>query len=136
MSRPTVRVVVDSGVLAGDVKKEKSAKIVMEIIRRSPWIVIIASIPLLDEAQKVIETELGGELAKKWREDIESMCEIVDHSEGDHPALASAYVGNAQHIISGDEMLTNAKAGVAIRTKIETSVKRPDAFVKLFENII
>ena len=136
MSRPTVRVVVDSGVLAGAVKKEKSAKIVMEIIRRSPWIVIIASIPLLDEAQKVIETELGGELAKKWREDIESMCEIVDHLEGDHPALASAYVGNAQHIISGDEMLTNAKAGVAIRTKIETSVKRPDAFVKLFENII
>ena len=136
MSRPTVRVVVDSGVLAGDVKKEKSAKIVMEIIRRSPWIVIIASIPLLDEAQTVIETDFGEELEKKWREDIESMCEIVDHLEGDHPALASAYVGNAQHIISGDEMLTNAKAGVAIRTKIETSVKRPDAFVKLFENII
>lgn len=131
-----MRVVVDSGVLAGDVKKEKSAKIVMEIIRRSPWIVIIASIPLLDEAQTVIETDFGEELAKKWREDIESMCEIVDHLEGDHPALASAYVGNAQHIISGDEMLTNAKAGVAIRTKIETSVKRPDAFVKLFENII
>ena len=136
MSRPTVRVVVDSGVLAGDVKKEKSAKIVMEIIRRSPWIVIIASIPLLDEAQTVIETDFGEELAKKWREDIESMCEIVDHLEGDHPALASAYVGNAQHIISRDERLTNAKAGVAIRTKIETSVKRPDAFVKLFENII
>ena len=136
MSRPTVRVVVDSGVLAGDVKKEKSAKIVMEIIRRSPWIVIIASIPLLDEAQTVIETDFGEELAKKWREDIESMCEIVDHLEGDHPALASAYVGNAQHIISRDGRLTNAKAGVAIRTKIETSVKRPDAFVKLFENII
>tara|TARA_A100001037_G_scaffold238258_1_gene217603 strand:+ start:894 stop:1304 length:411 start_codon:yes stop_codon:yes gene_type:complete len=136
MSRPTVRVVVDSGVLVEDAKKEKSAKIVMDIIRKSPEMVIIASMPLLDEAQKVIETDLGGELADRWREDIESICEIVDHLEEDHPALASAYVGNAQHIISRDERLTNAKAGVAIRTKIETSVKRPDAFVKLFENII
>ncbi len=133
---PTVRVVVDSEVLAESAKGEKSAKMSMEIIRKCQWIVLVASTPLLDEAQKKVEMELGMELGKKWRVDTEDVCEIVDHPEGDHPALASAYVGNAQHIISRDENLTSAKAGVNIRTKIETSVKKPDAFVNLFEDII
>ena len=136
MSRPTVRVVVDSEVLAEDAKGEKSAKVAMEIIRECQWIVLVASIPLLDEAQKMVEMELGMELAKKWRVSTESVCEIVDHPKRDHPALASAYMGNAQHIISRDQRLTSVKAGVAIRAKVETSVKKPEAFVNLFENII
>ena len=132
MKGTVIRVVIDSGVLVEDAKGKESSREVMDIVRGNAWIIFIASLPLLDVAQKNIEINLGEIMAQKWREDIERICEIVDHAEGDHPALASAYVGNAQHIISLDERLTSAKGGVSIRARVETSVKKPEAFVKLF----
>ncbi|MFB6354292.1 MAG: hypothetical protein ABEJ92_09420, partial [Halobacteriales archaeon] len=61
------------------------------------------------------------------------LAEGVEHPPGDHPALASAYRGDARHVLSLDDVLRGAEAAVAVRTRVETSVKHPAAFVRLFD---
>ncbi|PSP72509.1 hypothetical protein BRC80_03580, partial [Halobacteriales archaeon QH_9_66_26] len=53
--------------------------------------------------------------------------------DGDHPALASAAAGDAAHVLSFDDRLQGAAAGVEIRARVATSVKRPAAFARLFD---
>jgi hypothetical protein len=75
------------------------------------------------------------ELAASWRERIADLAVLVDHPDGDHPALASAMHGEARHLLSLDPDLGSVGAGVAIRREadVETSVRPPDAFVRLFD---
>ena len=72
-------------------------------------------------------------LAADWRERIEAERESVDHPECDHPALASAYRGEAAHVISYDETLRSAKTGLALNEHMQVSVRTPDAFATLFD---
>ncbi|UPM43728.1 DUF7384 family protein [Halocatena salina] len=127
------RIVVDSDVLAADLLVGGSAREALDIIRSHSWIELIASDPLLADARAVIAELASEELAVAWYETIEPERSAVDHPSGDHPALASAYHGNAAHILSFDDRLRSAETGIEIRKRVETSVKHPDAFVALFD---
>jgi micrococcal nuclease len=72
------------------------------------------------------------ELAAAHREKLDDVRVRVDHPEGDHPAVASADHGDAAHLLSFDEDLGSAQAGAALRAHVDTSVKHPDAFARLF----
>jgi predicted nucleic acid-binding protein len=133
MDEPIFRVVADSDVLVMDIMAECSSRKAMGIVRSVGEIELIASKELLDEAETVICLLSSKELSKKWRDRMEMDCEIVDQIEGDNSALSSAYLGGAQHIISCDDRLTSSKAGVIIKDRFEVSIKRPHAFVNLFD---
>ena len=57
----------------------------------------------------------------------------VEHAAGDHPALASAYRGQAAHLLSADESLRDAGASAALGSRLNVSVKTPEGFVALFD---
>ncbi len=105
----------------------------MDLARAHDWVTLVASEHLLDDAEAVIRELADGSLAEDWRTAIEGLVEPVEHPAGDHPAIASAYHGDAVHVLSLDEGLLTAGAGAAIRSRVETSVKRPAAFVRLFD---
>jgi predicted nucleic acid-binding protein len=88
---------------------------------------------LLDESERVIERCSDRELAAAWRDRIERERVAVDHPAGDHPALASAYRGNAAHLLSLDEQLRRARTGARLRSRLAVSVKTPDGFCRLFD---
>jgi hypothetical protein len=127
------RIVADADVLAADLIVGEAAREALDHLRAHSWLVLVASDQLLDDAEAVIAALDGATLASDWRDHIESDCDRVAHPAGDHPALASAARGGAMHVISLDEELQSANAGVAIRARVETSVKDPRAFATLFE---
>lgn len=127
------RIVADSDVLAADLLVGANAREALDIVRTHSWIDLVASDPLLADARAIIAELASEDLAAEWHETIESERLAVEHPPEDHPALASAYNGNAAHVLSFDDHLGSAKAGVTIRKRVETSVKSPDAFVTLFD---
>lgn len=127
------RVVADSDVLAADLLVGGSAREALDVVRSHSWISLVASDPLLADARAVIAELASEELAAAWYETIEPERRAVDHPPEDHPALASAYHGNAAHVLSFDDQLGSAKAGITIKERMETSVKHPDAFVSIFD---
>lgn len=127
------RVVADSDVLTADLLVGKSARDALNIVRSHSWIDLVASDALLADARALITELASASLATEWYETIESERCAVDHPPEDHPALASAYNGNAAHVLSFDDHLRSAKAGITIRERTETSIKHPDAFVTLFD---
>lgn len=127
------RVVADADVLAADLLCGGAAREALDVVRSHGWVTLVASEPLLADAEAVIERLADDEIASDWRAAIAGLVELVDHPEGDHPALACAYRGDAVHVLSFDEGLRSARAGVAIRARVETSVKHPAAFVRLFD---
>ena len=128
------RVVADADVLAADLLRDGPAREAVDLARAHDWVTLVASEPLLDDAEAVIRRLADGALATDWRDAIEGLVEPVEHPAGDHPAIASAYHGDAVHVLSLDEGLLSAGAGAAIRARVETSVKRPAAFVRLFDS--
>lgn len=127
------RVVAGADVLAADLLVGGDARDALDIVRTHSWIELIASDPLLADAQAVIATLATDTLASDWRETIETERLAVEQPSEDHPALASAYYGEAAHILSFDEQLQSAKTGATLKQHVETSVKHPDAFVHLFD---
>ena len=127
------RVVADADVLAADLLVGGDARAALDHVRRHSWVTLVASDALLDDAQTVIADLSDDALAADWRERIESEREPVDHPEGDHPALASAYRGEAAHVLSYDETLRSAKTGMALKEHMQVSVRTPDAFAALFD---
>jgi predicted nucleic acid-binding protein len=132
MSEPT-RVVADADVLAADLLVGGSAREALDHVRRHDWLMLVASDQLLDDAEAVIAALADEELAGDWRERIEREREAVDHPADDHPALASAYRGEAGHLLTSDEGLRSAKAGLSVQPHMDLSVRSPDAFVRLFD---
>ncbi|MFB6299930.1 MAG: PIN domain-containing protein [Halobacteriales archaeon] len=127
------RVVADVDVLAADLFVDGPAREAIDILRRHSWLTLLASEPLLEETQTVI-AELGDpSLAIDWNEKIRSECELVDHPEDDQPAIATAYHGQAVHVLSFDDDLRSAQTGASIRPYVETSVKHPKGFARLFD---
>lgn len=127
------RVVADSDVLAADLLVGNEARAALDIVRAHSWVDLVASDPLLADARAVIEALASESLATAWRETIETERVAVDHPEDDHPALAAAYKGDAAHVLSFDDRLQSARAGVTLRQRVDMSVKHPDAFVTLFD---
>lgn len=127
------RVVADADVLAADLLVGGDARDALDIIRAHSWIELIASDPLLADAQAVIATLATDELASDWRETIETERLAVDQPSEDHPALASAYQSEAAHILSFDEQLQSVTTGATLKQHVDTSVKHPDAFAHLFD---
>jgi predicted nucleic acid-binding protein len=127
------RVVADADVLAADLLVGGAARASLDTVRAHSWIEWVASNALLNDSEKVIATLANDELASDWRETVEAERVAVEHPPEDHPALASAYHGEAAHVLSLDERLRSAKAGVNLRKHMDVSVKHPDAFARLFD---
>lgn len=127
------RIVADADVLAADLLVGGPAREALDIIRGHSWITLVASDPLLAEAEHVIATVADTDLATDWRGKIEALASVIDHPPQDHSAVASAFHGTAMHLLSFDDDLRTAEAGLAIRSRVETSVKHPAAFVQVFD---
>ncbi|WP_436931394.1 DUF7384 family protein [Halosimplex halobium] len=127
------RVVADADVLAADLLVGGTAREALDHVRSHSWMTLVASDPLLDDAEAVVADLADPDLAADWRERAEALREPVDQPDGDHPALASALHGGAMHVLSFDADLQSAAAGAAIRGRVEASVRSPRAFAAVFD---
>ncbi|MFD1585989.1 hypothetical protein ACFR9U_03265 [Halorientalis brevis] len=127
------RFVADADVLAADLLVGGPAREALDLARDHSWVTLVASDALLDDAAAVIAQCSTPNLAADWREHVETLREPVDQPEGDHPALASAYNGDAVHLLSFDDRLGSAQAGASLRKHMDVSVREPRAFVTLFD---
>lgn len=133
------RIVADADVLVADLlagdsdESGNAAREAMDAIRSHSWLELVASDSLLDDAEAVIADLADPDLGDAWRERIEELRVRVDHPAGDHPALASAYRGQAAHLLSYDESLRDAGASAALGSRLNVSVKTPEGFVALFD---
>ncbi|ELY68025.1 DUF7384 family protein [Natrinema versiforme] len=127
------RVVADADVLAADLLVGGDAREALDHVRRHSWVELIASDPLLEDTERLVTSLADADLAADHRERLEAERVAVDQPEGDHPALASAYRGEAAHLLSYDERLRSAKAGLTLQPHVSVSVRPPDAFATLFD---
>ncbi|WP_435100507.1 DUF7384 family protein [Halarchaeum sp. P4] len=127
------RVVADADVLAADLLVGGDARDALDVVRAHSWVTLVASDPLLDDAEAVIADLADADLAADWRERIEGLVEPVDHPDGDHPALASAAHGNAAHVLTFDDALRNAKTNATVKKYVTTSFTTPKGFARLFD---
>ena len=127
------RIVADADVLAADLLVGGPAREALDHVRRHSWLTLVASEPLLDDTEAVVAEVADPALAADHRERLEAAIERVDHPDGDHPALASAYRGGAAHLLSYDEALRSAETGLSIQPHAQLSVRPPDAFARLFD---
>jgi hypothetical protein len=126
-------VVADADVLAADLLVGDPARMALDRVREHSWLTLVASAPLLDDAEAVVRSLADADLAAAWRDRAAAECETVTHPPGDHPALAAAYRGGAMHLLTLDESLLSAEAGAAVRGHVETSVRHPRAFAAVFD---
>ena len=127
------RVVADPDVLAADLLIGGDAREALDHVRRHSWVELVASDPLLEATERLVAALADADLAADHRERLEAERIAVDHPEGDHPALASAYRGRAAHLLSYDEGLGSAQAGLSLQSRVSVSVRPPDAFARLFD---
>ncbi len=127
------RVVADADVLAADLLVGGDAREAIDHVRRHSWVDLVASDHLLDRTERLVATLADPALAADHRERLEADRIAVDHPEEDHPALASAYRGQAAHLLSDDDRLRSAKAGLTLQPRVSVSVRPPDAFATLFD---
>lgn len=127
------RIVADSDVLSADLLVGGAARDCLDQIRSHEWLTLVASDPLLDDAEAVIGRLADSALATDWRVRIEEVRETVEQPTGDHPALASALHGGAMHVLSFDDRLTGPTGNTMVRDRVETAVRPPDAFARLFD---
>lgn len=125
------RIVADADVLAADLLCGGAARDALDQIRQHSWLTLVASEPLLDDAEAVIGELSDPALASDWRDQL--ACELVEHPADDHPALAAAYRGGAGHILSYDERLGRLKTGLSLQPHMQVSIRTPEAFVSIFD---
>lgn len=125
--------VADADVLAADLLVGGNARRVLDEVRRHSWLTLIASDPLLSDAEAVIAGLADAALARDWRQKIEARCTLVEHPAEDHPALACAYRGGAAHVLTFDERLRSVEAGANLRQAMDASVRDPAAFAAVFD---
>ena len=126
------RVVADADVLAADLLVGGPARDALDVLRSHAWTTLVASDPLLDDAEAVISAVADPELAADWRDAAAAWREPVSQPAGDHPALASAYRGGAMQVVSLDPSLTGAQAAAGLRDRLAVSVREPRAFAAVF----
>lgn len=127
------RIVADADVLAADLLVGGSAREVLDQIRQHDWLTLVASDELLADTKHIIATLAAKGLATDWYARIEDERTVVSHPPEDHPALASAYRGNAAHLVSFDENLTSAATNRSLQSHVTLSIRTPDAFATLFD---
>ncbi|EMA35474.1 DUF7384 family protein [Halobiforma nitratireducens] len=127
------RVVADETVLAADLLVGGDAREALDHVRRHSWVDLVASDHLLERTERLVADLTDADLAAAHRKRLETTRVAVDLPEDDHPALASAYRGNAAHLLSYDERLGSAKAGLSMQPHVSVSVRPPDAFANLFD---
>lgn len=132
MSDPT-RIVADADVLAADLLCGGVAREALDHVRRHSWLTLVTSEQLLADATAVVRTLADDDIATAWRARIEAECDLVDHPAGDHPGLASAYHGDAAHLLSLEESLASARAGLSLQPHADLSVRSPEAFTTVFD---
>lgn len=133
MTDPIATIVADADVLAADLMVGGSAREAMDLVRGHSWMRLVASDPLLDDAEAVIAELSDASLSTDWRTTIDDLVHLVEHPDADHPAIACALHGDARHVLSVDDALQTAEAATGIRARVETSVKSPEQFVRLFD---
>ncbi|MFB6134348.1 MAG: hypothetical protein ABEJ55_05115 [Halanaeroarchaeum sp.] len=129
---PTV-VVADADVLAADLFDVGAARDAMDLLREHTWMSLVASEALLDDAEWIVATHADRSLATDWRERIEQTCHLLTHPAGDHHALAAALAGEAGHLLTLDPDLASPETNAAISARVRTSIRRPEAFVQMFD---
>ena len=127
------RVVADADVLAADLLVGGAARDALDHVRSHSWMTLVASDALLADAEAVVADLADGALAADWRERVERERVAVDHPDGDHPGLASAYRGRAAHLLSFDEGLGSAGANLSLQAHMQVSIRTPDGFARLFD---
>ncbi len=132
-SADPTRVVADADVLAADLLVGGPAREALDCLRAHSWMTLVASDPLLDDAEAIVADLADADLAADWRERIGRDRESVDHPAGDHPGLASAYRGRAAHLLTYDEGLSSAGANLSLQPHLQVSIRPPDAFARLFD---
>jgi hypothetical protein len=127
------RVVADADVLAADLLVGGPSRAALDHLRQHSWTTLVASDALLDDAEAVVTRVADPSLAADWRARVEAWRDPVDHPDGDHPGLASAYRGGAMHLLSFDERLQSARTGASLQGYVPLSVRHPRAFAALFD---
>lgn len=127
------RVVADADVLAADLLVGGDARAALDHVRRHSWMTLVASDELLDDVEALVASLASADLAADHREKLDAERVRVEHPDEDHPGLASAYRGNAAHLLSFDETLRSARVGVSLSERVDVSVKPPDGFASLFD---
>jgi predicted nucleic acid-binding protein len=127
------RVVADADVLAADLLVGGAAREAIDHVRRHSWLDLVATGPLLDDAEAVVADLADADLATDWRRTLEGSAVLVEQPEGDHPALAAAYRGNAAHLLTLDDDLESPQAGANLRAVMDVSVRSPEAFASVFD---
>ena len=134
--RPTAdptRIVADADVLAADLLVGGAAREALDHVRAHSWLTLLASEPLLDDAEAVVADLVDPVLAADWRAHLAATATLVSHTAGDHPALATAYEGSAAHVLTLDETLASARANRSLQSRVAVSIRQPEAFVALFD---
>ena len=130
------RIVADADVLAADLLLGGSSRETVDVARAHSWLDLAASDPLLSDARATIDAVAGDadpDLADDWLARVASARVAVDHPAGDPPGLASAYRGGAAHLLTLNEQLTTARAGLSVQPHAALSVRRPEAFGAVFD---
>jgi predicted nucleic acid-binding protein len=127
------RVVADADVLAADLLVGDPAREALHHVRRHSWVDLLASDQLLDDAAAVIATLADQRLAEDWRAIAQRERVSVSHPDGDHPGLATAYRGEAAHLLTFDPALASARTNLTVQPYASLSVRTPDAFARLFD---
>ena len=127
------RVVADADAFAADLLVGGAARDALDALRSHAWTTLVASDPLLDDAEAVIASLSDADLAADWRDAVEAWREPVAQPPGDHPALASAYRGGAMQVVSLDPSLTGPGAAAGLRDRMPVSVREPRAFAAVFD---
>jgi hypothetical protein len=127
------RVVADADVLAADLLVGGDARAALDHLRRHAWTTLLASDPLLDDAEATVADLADSDLAAAWRERVVSWRESVTHPPGDSPALGSAYRGGAMHVLTFDDRLRSPGAGATLGADLTVSARHPGAFAALFD---
>lgn len=126
-------VVADADVLAADLLVDGAARRALDHVRQHSWVTLVASDPLLGEAETLIADLTQQDLATDWRRKIHALRVRIEQPSGDHPALASAYHGKAAHLLTFQRELQRPRAGMQLRERLDVSVRHPDAFARLFD---
>lgn len=129
----TVGVVADASVLAADLLVDGPARDALDHVRRHAWVGLVASDELLLQAHDIIAELTTADLADDWLDRIATERIRVEHPSEDTPALASAYRGDARHLLTENEALTGANANLSLQAHASLSIRKPDAFALLFD---
>ena len=144
------RVVADADVLAADLlcagpadatdpttlggeSDGAAARAALDALRTHSWTMLVATDPLLDDAEHVVASLADPSLAAAWRARVEEWATVVDPAVDGHPALVAAHAGPAAHVLTFEPSLASAGAGANLRAHLDVSVRHPRAFIQVFD---